>query len=56
MRGNSWVIVEIATGQAIFETFDFDKTKQIDKKLYRVIPIYEYLCELNKKIIEGVIL
>jgi hypothetical protein len=49
----SWVIVEIATGKAVFETFNEKLTKKINLDKYKVVPILEYLVALNRSIKEG---
>lgn len=44
----SWVIVNNATGVAVFETFNENTAKAVNTKLYRAVPIIEYLQSLNK--------
>ena len=48
MKTASWVIVNRATGAAVFETFNENTAKAINEKLYRAIPALEYLQQLNK--------
>ena len=48
MKTASWVIINIATGKAVFETFNENTAKAVNTKLYRAIPILEYLQSLNK--------
>jgi hypothetical protein len=48
MKTASWVIVNKATGFAVFETFNENTARAINEKLYRAIPILEYLQSLNK--------
>jgi hypothetical protein len=44
----SWVIVNLKTGEAILETFNFSLTEKINKAKYKVVPILEYLGEFNR--------
>ena len=48
MTTASWVIVNKATGFAVFETFNENTARAINEKLYRAVPILEYLQSLNK--------
>ena len=48
MKTSSWIIVNRATGVAVFETFNENTAKAINEKLYRAIPALEYLQQLNK--------
>jgi hypothetical protein len=48
MKTASWVIVNRATGAAIFETFNEKTARAINAQLYRAVPILEYLQGLNK--------
>jgi len=48
MKPASWVIVNIATGFAVFETFNENTAKAVNTRLYRAVPILEYLQSLNK--------
>lgn len=48
MKTASWVIVNKATGFAIFETFNENTAKAINTQLYKAVPILEYLQSLNK--------
>ncbi len=48
-RTASWVIIELSTNKAIFETFSKSVTKKINAKKYKCIPILEYLQSLNKR-------
>ena len=52
MKSTSWVIVEIETGKAVFETFNEKIILKVNTNKYKVVPIYEYLCSLNKSIKE----
>lgn len=49
MKTASWVICEIATGKAIFETYNPKIVEILNTKRYKAVPILEYLCSLNKK-------
>jgi hypothetical protein len=48
MKTASWIIVNLATNQAVFETFNENTAKAINTKLYRAVPILEWLVSLNK--------
>lgn len=48
----SWVIVNMATGEALFETFNPDLVSKINTEKYRAVPILEYLHSINRKIRE----
>lgn len=50
MKTASWVIVNKATGVAVFETFNENTAKAVNDKLYKVVPILEYLQEFNRKV------
>ena len=43
MKTASWVIINNATRQAIFETFNENTAKAINTRLYEAIPILEWL-------------
>jgi hypothetical protein len=43
MKTASWVIVEKATGKAIFETFNAKVAGLVNREKYDVVPILEYL-------------
>lgn len=45
----SWVVVNVKTGKAVFETFKKETSeKACNISGYKVIPIIEWLCSLNK--------
>ncbi len=44
----SWVIIDIKTGKAVYETFNKKILLKIDKARFTVKPIKEYLEGLNK--------
>lgn len=46
----SWVIVNKATGVAVFETFNQNTAKAINDKLYKSVPILEYLQDFNRRV------
>ena len=50
MKTASWVIINKATGFAIFETFNENTVKAINTRLYKAVPILEYLQSLNNKV------
>jgi hypothetical protein len=43
MKTASWVIINKATRQAIFETFNENTAKALNTRLYEAIPILEWL-------------
>jgi hypothetical protein len=43
----SWVIIHIATGGVLFETFDKKTADIINTDKYKAVPIREYLSSLN---------
>lgn len=46
----SWVIVELSTGKAVFETFNETlATKHLNTVQFKAVPILEWLQSLNKK-------
>lgn len=47
MKTSSWVIVEIATGKAVLETFNPKIADAINPDKYRAVPIIEWLASLN---------
>jgi hypothetical protein len=49
----SWVIVQIATGEAIAETFLQHVAEAINRDKYKTVPIGEYLGDLNRRIKAG---
>lgn len=48
MKTASWVIVNIATGQPVFETFNENTANAVNARLYKAVPILEWLQSLNK--------
>lgn len=46
----SWVIINKETKKAVFETFNPKHVELLNTNKYEAIPIYDYLCELNKQI------
>lgn len=46
----SWVIVEIATGRAVLETYSKQVKDAINLEKYRVTPVMKYLQDFNKSI------
>ena len=53
MESKSWVIVRISDNQAMLEVFNESLALQVNKTKYKAVPIYEYLCNLNKTIKES---
>ena len=49
MKTASWVIVNIATNQAVFETFNKNTARAVNPRLYKAVPILEWLQSLNRK-------
>lgn len=47
MKTASWVIVEISTGKAVYETFSAVHAAIVNTKKYKAVPIMVYLTELN---------
>ena len=47
MKTASWIIVNKATKQAIFETFNLNTAKAINMCLYEAVPVLQYLQNLN---------
>ena len=45
----SWVIVRLADGKAIAETFLPHVASSVNKAKYRAVPILEYLVSINGK-------
>lgn len=52
MKTASWVIVNKATRQAVFETFNENTAKAVNTRLYEAIPALQYLQQLNRTIKE----
>lgn len=47
-RPASWVIVELATGKPVFETFNETlATKHLNTEKFKAVPILEWLQSLN---------
>jgi len=49
MSDKSWVIIEIATGKVIFETFNGNILNTINAEKYKAVPITEHLQSLNRQ-------
>ena len=49
----SWVIVEIATGRAVLETYSEQVKDSINPEKYRAVEVLEYLQDFNKSIKEN---
>lgn len=50
MSTTSWVIINKATRQAVFETFNENTAKAVNTRLYEAVLILEYLQQLNRSI------
>ena len=50
MSTASWVIINKATRQAVFETFNENTAKAVNTRLYEAVPILQYLQQLNRSI------
>jgi hypothetical protein len=48
MKTASWIIVNKATGQAVFETFNENTARAVNERLYKAVPILEWLQSLNR--------
>lgn len=49
MKTASWVIVNLETDQAVFETFDAAKVAALNTVKYKAVPILEWLQHLSRK-------
>jgi hypothetical protein len=49
LKTASWVIVDLSTGEGVFETFSEKTAKAINQKKYKAVPILEWLQGLNAK-------
>ena len=52
MKTASWVIINKATGEAVFETFSPKLVSRINAAKYEAVPILEYLQAINARIKE----
>ena len=50
LKVSSFVVIRKEDGVAVFETFNHEIVKKLNKEKYEAIPIMKYLCDLNKKI------
>lgn len=50
MRSGSWVIVNKATGAAVYETFSPKLVRRVNTAKYKAVPALEYLQALNARI------
>jgi hypothetical protein len=53
MKTASWIIINKATRQAVFETFNENTAKAVNTRLYEAIPALQYLQQLNRSIKEA---
>jgi hypothetical protein len=49
-RTASWVIVNRATGAALFETFQESVTLKLNTVKYQAMPVLQYLQQFNRSI------
>jgi hypothetical protein len=47
MKTASWIIVNKATRQSVFETFNENTAKAVNTRIYEAVPALQYLQELN---------
>ncbi len=47
MKPASWIIVNKATGAAVFETFNENTARAVNTRLYEAVPVLLYLQRLN---------
>jgi hypothetical protein len=52
MKTSSWIIINKATRQAVFETFNENTAKAVNTRLYEALPALQYLQQLNRNIKE----
>jgi hypothetical protein len=50
MKTASWVIINKATRQAVFETFNENTAKAVNTARYEAVPILQYLQQLNRSL------
>lgn len=53
MKTASWVVVRIATGEAVLETYSQRVADAVNRERYRVVPILEWLQSLNKNEVQS---
>ena len=46
----SWIVVSIATGEAVAELFSARTVQHINRDKYRVACAHQYLTDLNRKL------
>jgi hypothetical protein len=51
MKTASWIIVNKATRESVFETFHENTAKAINSRLYEAVPALQYLQQLNAGIL-----
>jgi len=50
MKTASWVIVNIATGEPVMETYSERMVQSLNTDKYRAVPILEWLQSINRAI------
>lgn len=46
---HSWVIVSLATGEAVLETYSEKLAQAINTSKYKAVPVYEWLASINQQ-------
>ena len=46
----SWIVVSIATGEAVAKLFSAQAAQHVNRDKYRVACAYQYLTDLNRKL------
>lgn len=54
LKTHSWVIVDNATGEAVVELFNPSLVAHVNLNKYKVVPILQYLQNLNKTLKENI--
>jgi hypothetical protein len=52
MKTASWIIINKATREAVFETFEQSTADAVNRDKFEVLPALEYLQQLNRSIKE----
>ena len=50
MKTASWIIINKATREAVFENFNENTAKAVNTRLHEAIPAFQYLQQLNAAI------
>lgn len=46
---HSWVIVSLATGKAVLETYSEKLARAVNTHKYKAVPVYEWLASINQQ-------